>query len=68
MCRTIILLILFVIAMVYEIYEIVFFEKKQKQNKDEEFIKLFRKCHWTYLLIFMGCIADRIVALIEKMN
>ena len=66
MWRHIIVIVLFIIAIVYEIVEIVFFEKKQKQNKDKEFIELFRKCHWTYLLLFIACAADRIIELIEK--
>jgi len=68
MYRTIIILILFVIGIVYELQEIITFERKQKQSKDEEFRKLFRKCHWTYFLIFLGGAADRVVALIETLN
>lgn len=68
MYLTIIVLVMFLIGVVYELREIIAFEKKQKQNKDEEFRKLFRKCHWTYFLIFVAGAADRILALIEKMN
>jgi len=68
MCRTVIVLVLFIVGMFYELQEIIAFEKRQKQNNDEEFRKLFRKCHWTYFLIFIGGAADRIVALIEKLN
>ena len=66
MWRSIIVIILFLIGAIGEIVEIVSFEKGQKQNKDQEFIHLFRKCHWTYFLIFAAFAVDRIIMLIEN--
>ena len=65
---TIIVLALFIICAVFEVCEIVSFEKRQKQTKDEDFVKLYRKCHWSYLLLFVAGAADRIIELIEKLN
>lgn len=68
MWRSIFVIVLFVICTVFEIVEIVSFEKNQKKDKDEEFIKLYRKCHWTYMLLFAAGAADRIIALLEKLG
>ena len=68
MWLSILVIVLFIVGAVGEIIEIVSFERKQKQNKDQEFIHLFRKCHWTYFFIFVACAADRITMLIEKIS
>lgn len=68
MWLSILVTLLFILGAVGEIIEIISFEKGKKQNKDEEFIHLFRRCHWTYFVIFVGCAADRIATLIEKLS
>lgn len=62
------LLILFTLCVVKELFEIISFEKKEKHERDKDYIKLFRQCHWTYLLIFAGGMADSIISIIEKLS
>ena len=66
MWLSILVIFLFIVGAVGELVEIISFEKQQKRNKDQEFIHLFRKCHWTDFLIFAAFAVDRIIMLIEN--
>lgn len=68
MTLTIIVICLFLIAAAGEICQIVNFEKKVKPEKDADYISVFRRLHWTYLVLFLAFAADKIVALIQKLQ
>ena len=63
MVHSIIILILFLIGAIIEICEIINFEKHIKSQKDEEYIHLYRRCHFTYLAIFLAVFIDKLIAL-----
>ncbi|MBQ0024903.1 MAG: hypothetical protein KBT00_04170 [Bacteroidales bacterium] len=65
MVHSIIILVLFLIGAVYEVCEIIYFERHIKVQKDGEYTHLYRKCHYTYLAIFLAVSIDKIIALLS---
>ena len=65
MVHSIIILVLFLIGAVLEVCEIINFEKHIKTQKDKEYIHLYRRCHYTYLAIFLAISIDKVIALLS---
>lgn len=65
MVLSIIVLVLFLLGAVLEVCQIIIFEKHIKAQKDQEYIHLYRKCHYTYLAIFLAVSIDKVIALLS---
>ena len=65
MVLSIIVLVLFLLGAVLEVCQIIIFEKHIKVQKDQEYIHLYRKCHYTYLAIFLAVSIDKVIALLS---